>query len=81
MGHTSKTIALSILWFCVHGRQTAKFPPSACGLKLRAAVSSGNQEEAQLYQMWPQRRGDAVNGSLAGEQAPASQASLTDMVR
>ena len=60
---------------------TAKFPPSACGLKLRAAVSSGNQEEAQLYQMWPQRQGDAVNGSLAGEQAPASRASLTDIIR
>lgn len=33
----------------------AKFSLSACGLKLRAADSSGNQEEAQLYQMWPQR--------------------------
>ena len=54
---------------------------SACGLKLRAADSSGNQEEAQLYQMWPQRRGEAVNGSLACEQSLASQVPLTDTVR
>lgn len=60
---------------------TAKFPLSACGLKLRAANSCGNQEEAQLYQMWPQRRGEAVNGSLACEQSLASQVPLTDTVR
>ena len=39
---------------------TAKFPPSACGLKLRAAVSSGNQEEALWYFQQENTRSDSL---------------------